>query len=569
MGLDALPTELICHIARFLHSPRDVNALVRTNQRFYAILDPVLYKCTAKLLSGHVLHWAAKKDSIETAKKVLQCGAHPSTIEAGEQCALRLAVIHGRLPIVKLLLNYGTLIRDPMILGTAAFNGDDVITELLLSHGASPNVVCDGKTPLLIAAQQRNESTFTLLLQRGADPFARDSEQMSALFYAVDGGCTKILAKLLDLGLGIYKNIGGSRIALLHAARLGRLDAVKLFIERGVDVNFTDTFGRTALLWAATGGHLEVVQYLLKQGALLEPYDECGNTPALQAARKGRTSVVGVLLDHGVSIEHADENGQTLLSWAALEGHGDTTQLLLDRGANVETVDNRGRTPLLWAAEASCVETAKMLIDRGANVNSSDGESSPLSLAAHNGDSPMVRLLLRARASTEFTTPKKQTPLILAAMSEGASRFNAVRALLDNGANMEAIDEDGKTALYYTLRSSEDLFNLFAARGANLNARDNLGRNLLMYASMGGPGNHIETLIKMGLNVNDQDGDGMTALHHAVKHEATKSMLPLLRGGADPEIRNQEGLSVYELARLAGTDDLLMAAEGELESTRF
>ncbi|KAM0511528.1 hypothetical protein ACHAPE_009781 [Trichoderma viride] len=572
MGLDALPTELVDQIARSLPRPRDVNALAKVNQRFFAILEPVLYRleCNGKPLSKHALKWATRKDIVETAKKALQYGAQPNAVEMGWDCPLRDAVAKGRLPIVKLLLDHGANIRDPMILGTAAFHGCDEIAELLLDHGANPNATCESKTALLTAVEMGQESTFTLLLQRGADIFAPGAAG-SALFYVVDGvGCIKILEKLLDLGFGKYQALGDSGVAQLRAAELGRLDAVKLFIERGVDVNLADKKGRTALHWAAVRDNFEMVQYLLKQGASLEIRDDEGYTPALYAAMNGIKSIVETLLDHGADLEYADQRGRTMLSWAASSGCERTTQLLLDRGASIETVDKEGRTPLFLAADVNHVKTVKVLIDRGANVNCTDGELSPLLFAAGHGNSQMVGLLLKAGASTKFTTPREQTPLILAVMSRGASAFESVCTLLDHGANMEATDKYGKTALHCAVSKGEKFLRLLASKGANLDARDSFGRNLLMRATIDGRSDYIHALIEVGLKVNDQDAAGMTALHHAVINQARKSMLLLLlQKGADPEIRDHEGYSVYELARSKGSDDLLMEAEAELESKRM
>lgn len=570
MGLGALPTELVDQIARSLLRPRDVNALAKVNQGFFAIINPILYKLeyNDKPVSNYALEWAVGKNNVETARKALQYGAQLNAIERGRDCPLRYAVAQGHLPTVKLLLDHGATIRDPMILGTAAFRGFDEIAELLLDHGASPNMGCEDKTPLLYAVEKGNESTFTLLLQRGADIFAHDATGLSALSYAVDGGCIRVLAKLLGLGFGKYQSLGDTGVAQVHAAQLGRLDAVKLFNKRGVDVNLADGSGRTALYWAAVKDHCEMVPYLLKQGASLEIRDDWGDTPALHAAIKGNTSIVKILLNHGADLEDVDDNGRTMLSWAAGQGHEDTTRLLLDRGASIETVDKERRTPLLLAADTNHVKTVEVLIDAGANVNCTDGKSSPLSIAAGRGNSHIVRLLLKAGASTKFTTTQKQTPLILAAMSRGTSAVDTVRALLKNGANTEVTDEDGKTPLFYTLREDKVLLDLLVSRGAKLDARDNFGRNLLMYASIGSHREYIDTLIGMGLKANDQDGDGMTALHHAVMSQAADSMRPLLQNGADPEIRDHKGYSVYDLARSKGSDDLLMEAERELESRR-
>lgn len=573
MALDALPTELVHLIARSFHLERDINALARVNRRFNAIFNPALYKRNAKRLSSYLLQWATKQNSPGTAEKALQCGADPNEVKWGEQSALQFAVTHGRLLVVKLLLDYGAINCGPMILTTAASHGFVEMVELLLDHGANPNATSLSQTPLMFAAERGHESTFTLLLQRGADPFANDKVGSSAVYYALNGGSIKILAKLLDLGLGMYHSFGSTRTAYqIHAAKLGRLDAVKLFNERGVDVNFADYHGCTALWEAASEGHLELVQYLLEKGASLEIHDNWGNTPALKAAEKGKNLIVKILLDQRANLEHANEEGHTMLSIAAVQGSEGTVKLLLDRGANIEAVDKKRRTPLHLAADTGHLEIVKLLINKGANVNYTDGVSSPLLLAARRGNPKTVKLLLRAGASIEFTTPRKQTSLSFAAISRGGSAADTVSVLLESGANTEATDKYGQTALNYTLMEENSLpvIKLLADKGANFHVIDNSGQNLLMCAAICGHGHYIPTLIEYGLKVNDQDRLGLTALHHAVMNRVTEwTLLLLLQSGADPEIRNEEGLSVYELARVNGNIDLLMEAERKLESKTF
>ena len=54
----------------------------------------------------------------------------------------------------------------------------------------------------------------------------------------------------------------------MAAARTGSLDAVKLLLEVGADVNATDAYQQqTALMWAAAEGHADVVKALLAAGA--------------------------------------------------------------------------------------------------------------------------------------------------------------------------------------------------------------------------------------------------------------------------------------------------------------
>ncbi|EHK26310.1 uncharacterized protein TRIVIDRAFT_137356, partial [Trichoderma virens Gv29-8] len=313
MKLDAIPPELVHNIADFLDRQSEINALARCNGRLYAITNPYLYRKNAKFFHSDALAWAAKTGNIETAKKALQYGADPNASQKGEYVPLRWAVSQGHRDIVRLLID-----------------------------GADANALGYlGKTPLLFAAQEGNESTFELLLERGADPFAKQ-------------------------------------------------DAVQLFTQRGVRIDYTDREGRTALSWAARKGHHELVQYLLKNGASVDAGDIWGHTPAIHAAMTGMTPIVETLLESGVDIECKAGDKRTMLSWAAVNGHVKTAEFLIERGADMEALDKDGRSPLVLVANAGSENMASLLIEKGANVNSHYGRGSPLSLAAARGHVRMV-----------------------------------------------------------------------------------------------------------------------------------------------------------------------------------
>ncbi|PTB69775.1 ankyrin, partial [Trichoderma citrinoviride] len=179
MNLDAIPPELLTTIADFLPAQRDTNALARCSSRLHAILDPLLYRQNIKSSRSDALAWAAKTGNIQTVRKALSYGADPnnnhnnasssSPPKRGDFGALRWAVAQGHLDIVRLLVERGASLGDSMLVVTAARHGFDDILSLLLDHGADVDALGYlGKTPLLFAAQEGNESTFDLLLRRGA-----------------------------------------------------------------------------------------------------------------------------------------------------------------------------------------------------------------------------------------------------------------------------------------------------------------------------------------------------------------------------------------------------------------
>jgi ankyrin repeat protein len=82
--------------------------------------------------------------------------------------------------------------------------------------------------------------------------------------------------------------------------------------------------------------------------------------------------------------------------------------------------------------------------------------------------------------------------------------------------------------------------------GANIFIKTDNQMNMLMYASMRGMEKIVELLLKNGLNVNDVDGQGKTALMYAAKHDGISNdnlniVNLLINSGADVNIKNKKG----------------------------
>ena len=108
------------------------------------------------------------------------------------------------------------------------------------------------------------------------------------------------------------------RTALLNAAIENRLEAAKILIEEGAQVNARDRAGRTALHFAAQGHHEELALLLIKSGADLEAEDAHGNTPLGRATfeSRGRGELVSLLLEAGADPSHRNKHGKSPLDLA-------------------------------------------------------------------------------------------------------------------------------------------------------------------------------------------------------------------------------------------------------------
>ena len=129
-----------------------------------------------------------------------------------------------------------------------------------------------------------------------------------------------------------------------------------------------------------------------------------------------------------------------------------------------------------------------------------------------------------------------------------------MRHYLRLGANTEARDSNGRTALLRTVNYDDDLekYRLLAAAGANLQARDQRGWTRLHWSARGF-GDHtseLAWLIEQGLPIHAADDEGNTPLHVAIEDISLRSVRWLIEHGADPYRSNRAGQTAFDVARM-------------------
>src|SRR5579862_2901095 len=128
-----------------------------------------------------------------------------------------------------------------------------------------------------------------------------------------------------------------------ECARLGKTDAIKLFLDAGMNPNAKDSRGLTALIWGAAGGYTDIVKALLDKGADVNATSKIGWTALMSAAFNGHTDTLLVLLTKGAKVNAKTNSGETVLMFAAQNGNTETVQTLLAKGADVNAKMNDGK----------------------------------------------------------------------------------------------------------------------------------------------------------------------------------------------------------------------------------
>jgi ankyrin repeat protein len=367
-------------------------------------------------------------------------------------------------------------------------------------------------------------------VKAGANVDATNRYGIPPLAVACTNGNAALVQLLLNAGADPNAVMKGGETVLMLAARSGSVDAVKALLVRGAKPEARERKGQSALMWAAAEGHVAVVRALLEAGADLNATLDSGFTPFFFAVREGHIEVVRALLDAGVDVNkpllrrerpqmrdniyaRAPARGTSPVVLAVQNGHFELAIALVDAGANPNDVQT-GFSPLhtlSWvrkpdssdisdpavpagSGKLTSLEFVREIVKRGANVNLQlekgtpklnntssriDVEgATPFLMAADRSDVPLMKVLLELGADPKLANVTNTTPLMAAAglgttepleeAGEEPEALEAVKLLLDLGADVNAIDNNGDTAMHGAAYAAyPSVVKLLAERGAD------------------------------------------------------------------------------------------------------
>ena len=439
------------------------------------------------------LMWAASNDDLELVRALIKAGANVTLKNQFGTSALTEAAIIGSAPVIEALLKAGA---DPNtknpegetpLMAVARAGKVDAATRLL-EAGADVNAKEEwgGQTALMWAAAQSQAEMVKLLASKGADLNAR-------------GVIRQWERKVITEPRPKDMNKGGFT-PLLYAAREGCVECARHLVAAGADRDLEDPERITPLNMALLNLHFEFAAFMIKAGADVDKWDLFGRSPLYMAAdvsslpTKGNGAmavipsvdsvtaldVAKMLLDAGANPNlqlkrrppyrdvPQDRGGDTILAQgatpllrAARAGDAPLVDLLLKHKALVDLPSKEGVTPLMAAAgvefgtrvtrgrnrtNEGVLATMRLLIDAGANVNARNVTDSPRTGEYSAAATAAARAGRGGRASQvpSASAVPHQTALHGAA-ERGYTAF--VKFLAENGADLQAKDANGRTAL--------------------------------------------------------------------------------------------------------------------------
>ncbi|KAL3305665.1 ankyrin repeat protein [Colletotrichum asianum] len=421
-------------IYQLIHEGADINAQGRDgmiplhcasiegNSRAVAILIEAGANVDIQDASGTTpLLWAAYKGWEDIAKNLWEV-ANKRRRDIEGRTALHLAALSGQTPIVRWL----------------------VVDQGVEKEAQDSRM----RRPLHWAVKNGHEEVAALLIEQKADKEAPDSP----LHYAAARGYEQLIALLVDEGAETEAIGEQGRTPLYHAAEYGNVKAAEMLLKKGANIEAT-CGSCTPLHAAAAEGRAAVVALLIHQGAERDVVDDFGETPLHKAATSGSTETVACLIQEGADIEAKSKNGETPLHIAIEWKKDEIVHLLLRLGSNIEALGTPTHswgggyqlTPLHYAALFGCRRSARMLKDAGANTDvSDDTQPSRLSLAIKHGQTDIAKQFIEDGSCVHEKTLDGCT-LLHYAVTNGD--IKSLRLLLENGADKQVKDNEGRTAL--------------------------------------------------------------------------------------------------------------------------
>ena len=358
------------------------------------------------------------------------------------------------------------------------------------------------------------------------------SDFLKIVVAAVGRGDLETVRQLVDDNPAWIHTVGShGRTMLWEAAYRGKLEMVQFLLERGADINLPGCYHIehrleiTPYCAARHKGRDRVAEYLLQNGATLDihtaaylrDYDAVRSHLDNDADLVNSGYLQAVMLPAGQphTFEHRHAVWATPLCYAIVGGNPAIVELLISRDATITPHSERF---LDYAIAYDRVEIAKLLLENGA-----DSSKAPRIL----DDNSDMSVLLKAHgvppkdinAQNHMGWP----PLVYVCRGDNGEHPDEIQRLLELGADINIQNYKGKTGLHCAAKAGFlNVINLLIENGATVDAIDNDGETPLFEA--------IRSTIKSG-------------------EKQRAALEALLRKGADPNVKNRKGQTPLQVAK--------------------
>ncbi|QGI78717.1 hypothetical protein CEK25_005446 [Fusarium fujikuroi] len=295
----------------------------------------------------------------------------------------------------------------------------------------------------------------------------------------------------------------------LHlAAIIGDTEIVQNLLDCGVDTRISNQYGYIPPVLAVRYGKESTYMKLLERVAV----DDCGEnsrTALIEAAFVGDLALMEKLIGKGANVDHQDHNGDTALMMACIRDHARVIESLLAVNARLDIRNHSWKTALDYGGEYCGEDSIMRLLHHSTDLAIRDQYSGIALISASGCRRPDIVSLILEDAALKLSPEHLDL-----ALSESCSRANdkVVRLLIDYGAKCGTN--------FFEMGSPESLLN---------DAIQHCSENVVLL------------LLGTGINLEDEDHDGMRPIHHAAWTGTKPMVQALIDKGVSVNLRAPHG----------------------------
>ena len=390
----------------------------------------------------------------------------------------------------------------------------------------------DKRTYLYWAAYSGNVALVEKLIKMKAAVDIKDSHQYSPMTFAAATGQVnqEIYKLLINAGLQVAKDKDGHGanallLSLQHAKDFSLID---YFVSKGANLLDVDDAGNGAFNYASKGGNKKILDELISRGLPYKNLNKNGGNAMLFAttgSRKGYQSLEDFkyLVFLGVNANITNKEGVNPIHNLSY-GNKDveTFSYFKSQGVAADKPDQKGNTPLMKATERNSLEVVSWLAEHSKNINHKNLER-----------------------QTCFTNSL-------------GNDIEVIKYLLDQKADIHAIDANGNNCAYYLIKSLnrrntkqlKSKIELLSHRGFDFESTQKNGNTLFHLAVETNNSMVLKEFSEFEIAIDKKNAEGLTALHLAIMTAQNMEIINyLLSQGADKNIATDFDETCYELAK--------------------